>query len=288
MKPLLFPLLAGTLLACAQAPGQAQEFKEHLSKEFTPTGAVGSTTLAIYNVNGFIKVEGYPGNKVLLEIDKTISAKNQPTLELGKKEFSLQFEQKGDSLIVYIAEPFDSRPDRNRWNRENHRRIEYGYNLDFTVKIPYAMNLHASTVNHGDVVVNNVAGTLRVFNVNGAIALTNAKGTTELHTINGNVDANYLAVPSEKSTYYTLNGDIRVSYPASFSAELQFKSFNGSFFTDFADAEVLPTRVTRNQEGKGGGTVYKLNKDASIRIGKGGKTFRFETFNGNIYIKKQG
>ncbi len=33
--------------------------------------------------------------------------------------------------------------------------------------------------------------------------------------------------------------------------------------------------------------LYKLNKDTSIRIGNGGKILKFETFNGNIYIKKQ-
>ncbi|GAB3545350.1 DUF4097 family beta strand repeat-containing protein [Spirosoma fluminis] len=285
MNRFIIPCLAGLVVACAQSPATAQKSEEHIAKEFTVSNTTGGSTLAIYNVNGFIKVEGYSGDKVVLEVDKEISAKNNADLETGKKEFRLQFEQKGDSIIAYIAEPFDSRPNRNR--QERNHRIDYNFNLDFTVKVPNQMNLCVSTINHGNVTVNNVTGQLKVNNINGAITLTNAKGATEARTINGDVDINYLASPPEKSSYYTLNGNIRVSYPADLSADLHFKSFQGAFYTDFPNAEVLPTQVVKNQERQGDKTVYKLNKDTSIRIGKGGKALWFETFNGNIYIKKQ-
>lgn len=288
MKPLLIPVLAGLVLACAQTPATAQEFKEHVRKEFTVSKASGGL-LAIYNINGFIKVEGYAGDKVILEVDKVITAKNNQDLEIGKKEFQLGFDQKGDSIIAYIAEPFDSRPRRNRHNNNwnNDRDVDYDFTLDFTVKVPNHMNLVVSTVNHGDVLVKDVNGTLRARNVNGAIALNNIKGTTDAHTINGNVDVDYVANPPENSSYYTLNGNIRVTYPTNLSADLQFKTFQGSFYTDFPNAESLPMPATKTEQKNGNGTVYKLNKNTAIRIGNGGKTFKFETFNGNIYIKKQ-
>ncbi|WP_310586826.1 DUF4097 family beta strand repeat-containing protein [Runella sp. CRIBMP] len=150
------------------------------------------------------------------------------------------------------------------------------------------MNLHVSTVNGGDLSVKDVTGTLHVYNVNGAISLVNAKGATEVRTVNGNVEANYTAIPPGKSDYKTLNGDIKISYPANLSADCEFKSFRGEFYTDFPDVESLPVKVIKNQESKGDkSTTYKLNTETSIRIGNGGKIFRFETFNGNIYIKKQ-
>ncbi|AUD03367.1 DUF4097 family beta strand repeat-containing protein [Spirosoma pollinicola] len=287
MKLLLIPILAGLVLSCAQSPATAQEFKEHISKEFTVPKATGSV-LAIYNVNGFIKVEGYSGDKVVLEVDKSITAKSNQGLEFGKKEFQLKFEQQGDSIIVYIAEPFDSRPRRN-WNRDNDRNRDndYDFTLNFTVKVPNRINLVASTVNRGNVSVNDVEGSLRARNVNGAITLTNVKGTTDAHTINGNLDVDYVANPPENSSYYTLNGNINVSYPANLSADLQFKTFQGKFFTDFPDTEVLPVQAIKTTQKTSEGTVYKINKNTAIRIGKGGKTFKFETFNGSIYIKKQ-
>lgn len=289
MKRLLIPVLAGLVLSCAQSPATAQEFKEHVSKEFTVSKA-GSSALAIYNVNGFINVEGYSGDKVVIEVDKSITAKNNQDLETGKKEFQLQFEQKGDSLVAYIAEPFDSRPrrrqdHRNSWN--NDREVDYDFTLNFTVKVPNRMNLIVSTVNRGNVTVKGMDGTLRVRNVNGAITLTNVKGTTDAHTINGNLDVDYVANPPENSSYYTLNGDIRVSYPANFSADLQFKTFQGKFYTDFPNAEILPVQAIKTTQQTGSGTVYKLNKNTAIRLGNGGKVFKFETFNGSIYIKKQ-
>ncbi|GAB3908122.1 hypothetical protein GCM10028803_43140 [Larkinella knui] len=290
MKPFITLILVGLGLSCASASAQTQEFKDHISKEFTLSKDAGSSTLAIYNISGFIKVEGYAGTKVVLEIDRSISAKTTELLEQGKKEFLLQFDQDADSIIAYIAQPYDSRPNRNNWNNgngTNHRRIDYKYDLDFTVKVPYSMNLHVSTVNNGNVTVKDVSGSLFAHNVNGAITLTNIKGATDARTINGNVEANYLASPPEQSKYYTLNGDIKISYPANLSADLSFKSFQGEFYTDFPNAELLPAKVTKTQEKRSDGTVYKLNKDTAIRIGNGGKTLRFETFNGNVYIKKQ-
>ncbi|WP_420148163.1 DUF4097 family beta strand repeat-containing protein [Spirosoma sp.] len=285
MNPILIPVLAGLVLSCAQTPATAQEFKEHVRKEFTVSNAQRSV-LAIYNINGSIKVEGYAGDKVVLEIDKLITAKNNQDLETGKKEFQMQLEQKGDSILAYIAEPFDSRPNRNR-NRERNERINYDFNLDYVVKVPNQMNLAVSTINHGNVTVTNVAGNLKVRNINGAIALNNVKGTTDAHTINGNVDVDYVANPPENSSYYTLNGNINVTYPNNLSADMQFKTFQGSFYTDFPNAEALPVKATKTEQKTDSGTTYKINKNTAIRIGKGGKTFKFETFNGNIYIKKQ-
>lgn len=289
MKRLIIPFLAGVVLSCTQAPAQTQEFKEQIVKEYTLKQNAASSTLAIYNLNGDIKVEGYSGDKVILEVDKTISGKTAEILEQGKAEFKIMFEQNEDSVIVYILEPHDTRPNRNNWRGYNDkRRIEYRYNLDFKVKIPYSMSIHVSTVNGGDVSVSDVGGSLHAYNVNGKITLKNAKGSTEVRTINGNVEANYTAIPPGQSSYKTLNGDIKISYPASLSADCEFKSFHGEFYTDFDNIESLPVKVVKNQEQKGDKTtVYKLNTETSIRIGNGGKLFKFETFNGNIYIKKQ-
>jgi len=93
MKRTFIPFLAGMALCCLRLPASAQEFKEHISKEFTPSKGAGSV-LCIYNFSGFVKVEGYSGDKVLLEIDKTLSADDTAGLEAGKKEFRLEFEQR--------------------------------------------------------------------------------------------------------------------------------------------------------------------------------------------------
>ncbi|MDB5242988.1 MAG: hypothetical protein JWP57_3613 [Spirosoma sp.] len=287
MKQYIIPVITGLVMSCAQLKAQSQESKEHVSKVFSPPGGAGASVLVIYNINGFINVEGSADNKVSFDVDKRITANDKAALDKGRQEFKLMIEQKGDTIMAYIAEPFDSRPNRNNRRDRDDRRIDYDFALDFTVKIPRQMNVNVTTVNRGDVTVKDVAGALRVRNVNGAIALTNARGATDVHTINGDVTANYLASPPEKSSYYTLNGNIRVSYPANLSADMQFKTFQGEFYTDFPGAEILPAQVVKNQEKQGDKTVYKLTKTTAIRVGTGGKTLRFETFNGSVYIKKQ-
>ena len=287
MKKVIVSLLMGLGIICSVPRANARDFKEHISKEFIVSKDGTGSTLFIYNISGFIRVEGYAGNKVILEMDKTISADDDKTLEKGKKEFRLAFDQKSDTVIAYIAEPYDSRPHRN-WNHNDDREeVEYNYNVDFTVKVPFGMNLHISTVNDGIISVNNVSGVLHVSNVNAEILITNAKGTTYAHTVNGDVSVSYLTNPSEESSYYTINGNIKVTYQRDLSADLRFKSMNGDFYTDFPDAQLLPATVTRVEEKKERGLVYKLNAFMAVRFGKGGKTFKFETLNGNVYIKKQ-
>ena len=287
MKGIFSPLFCGLALLCA-AGVQAQEFKEHISKEF-PVSAARAGMLAIYNLNGPVKVEGYAGDKVVVEIDELITADDSTDLQAGQHEFKLGIDQKSDSIMFYIAEPYDTRPHR-RWRDEdgwNTRRPEYDIQLSFTVKIPYAMSLIASTVNHGDIMVKDVAGTLDLNNVNGPITIRNARGATKARTINGDVTVNYLDVPPAASDYYTLNGELSVTYPASMSAICQFKSMNGSFYTDFSDVEILPAQVVKNRQQTGDGIMYKLNVAKQVKIGSGGRLFKFETMNGDIYVKKQ-
>ncbi|HTI93394.1 MAG TPA: hypothetical protein VL727_22505 [Puia sp.] len=287
MKRKFIPLFVGLGMLCAIRPAaNAQEFKEHIKKEFPVLKATG-TVLAIYDLEGSINVEGYAGDKVVLEIDKVISAKTTELVETGKKEFKLEFEQKSDSIIVYIAEPYDTRPHSDRQRYNNERRIEYRCQLQFTVKVPYDMSLDIRTVNNGSLSIQDVNGSLKAHNVNGGITIKNAKGATEARTINGGVTVNYLSVPTDSSSYYTLNGTLEVTYPAALSANIQFKSMNGAFYTDFENTEPLPLFVVKNVENAGKGTMYRLDVARRIKFGNGGTVLKFETMNGNIYVKKQ-
>lgn len=273
-------------LCSSAAQAQGRESKEQIRREFTLTAAgAGRSTLAVYNVFGSVTVQGYNGSAVVVEATKTIWADNAQLLEQGRKEAQLGFEQRADSLVVYQQGPHDSRPRRNRVDQ--WRDIDYRYSFDVTVKVPAAMRVVVSTVNGGKVLVQDVAGPLQARNVNGPVTITNAREATLAHTINGDVAVSYAAAPSQPASYHTINGNIVVSYPPSVSADLYFKSMHGELYTDFPQAEVLPARVTQNQERDGQGTRYKLRKETAVRLGRGGTDYRFETLNGNVTIKQQ-
>lgn len=286
MKTYLNLLAAGILSLCACTSLPAQEVKEHISKQFTVNGKNNEAVLAIYNVFGSIKVEGYDGDKVMLEIDKNISSKYPDEIAKGKEEFRFEMEQQGDSIIIYIATPYDSRPNRNWDRKDEHKNIRYKYQLDFVVKVPHLMRLRISTINNGNVKVKDVYGTLWVSNVNGAVDVENAKGTTKATTVNGAVNVSYLVNPPSASVYHTINGDITVKYQNGLNADLYFKSMNGKYYTDFDNVEPINNTLEKNTEKKSNSTVYKISKGNAVRIGTGGKQFNFETLNGNVYIKK--
>jgi len=255
---------------------------DHISKKFTLKAAAGKSTLALYNTWGSVKVEGYNGSEIIIEADETIHGRNAEDVEKARAEFKAGFIQTVDSIIVYTAAPQDNRPGyRNGYNEWQGYYVE----LDYTVKVPNGMNINVATVNNGDVSVNNVYGLLSVRNVNGPIAITNAKGATNAHTVNGNLSVTYLNAPADACSYYTLNGKLEVTYPAGYTGDVQFKSFNGQFYTDFDNTQSVATEATV-EKNKSGATTYRLNKNRRIRIGNGGKLSTFETLNGNIYLKR--
>jgi len=280
----MMPFLTVMGLCFAQISASAQEYTQHIEKQFAHVSA--GSVVAVYNLFGFIKVEGTTGDQVTMSVDETIHAESNEALDVAKKEFKLGFDQKSDSVIAYTAYPYDTRP-RSHYHRDDVEGPHYHVVLEYTLRVPNNVNLRVSTVNNGFIDIKNVSGALKVNNVNGAITIANARGTTEARTINGNLTVSYAAIPPEASSYYTLNGKLEVTYPSGFAGDLQFKSMNGQFYTDFPDTEVLPVQVVKTQDHNSGGTVYKLEKNTRIRIGRGGKLFKFETLNGNIYIKKQ-
>lgn len=312
MKNVWIPLLTGMAISCTQVPLQAQEtreknkdeqkletrldrkraeyteeYKEHISKQYT-LQKTSAGILAVYNLEGSVKVEGYAGDQIRIEADKTLYARSKEILEQGEKETKLGFEQVGDSVVAYISEPWDTRP--HDWHNDNwndRRRIEYRCHIEYTIKVPFATNIRVSTVNDGNIIVQDVAGTLHVNNVNGGIKILNAKNTTWAHTINGDLTVNYSVNPAQESSFYTLNGTLTAVFQPGLSADIRLKTMNGGYYTDFDDLLVLPANIALSQDKRRDGTLYRINKNTDVRIGSGGKLFKFETLNGNIYIKKQ-
>ncbi|GAB3837756.1 hypothetical protein GCM10028821_38400 [Hymenobacter jeollabukensis] len=290
--PALLTLLSLAFSTQCQAQSRdagAHRSEEKISRQFRLSADAARSTLAVYNIIGSVTVQGYSGNEVLLEATKTIKAESAQTLETGKKEAVLGFLQRNDSVVVYLAGPHDSRPNRGRYNRsEQHEKPGYTFQFDFVIKVPAAMNLHVATVTDGKVLVQDVSGSkLDAYNVNGAISLQNVRGTTTARTVNGNVDAVYSGSPTGPCSYHTINGQLNVTYPRDVAADVHFKTMHGELYTDFPEAELRPVQVSQTQQPGASGTKYKLSKDRVMRLGQGGKDFRFETLNGDVTIKQQ-
>jgi hypothetical protein len=275
MKKFIILLFTGALISCANA----QTSKEVIKKEISLVSAAKEVTLEVYNLRGSVKVEGYSGDKIIVEIDKTVTGKSQSDINLALNEFELGIDQNTNNVVIYTKAPYDTRP--NQKNNSSTQR-DYGIKLDFSIKVPHDINLKLSTINDGNLISSKVYGELHLNNINGAISVQNAKSLVNLQTINGGIDVVYDSAPLDGSSYHTINGTINATYPSTVSADLKLKSMNGSFYTDFPEAEVVPKTIIKKSDNS-----YKLNKDTHLKIGNGESKLSFETLNGDIYIKKK-
>lgn len=293
----VFIIIVGCLML---QTAYAQQFSEKINKEFSFEKKSQDNLLMVANINGHIKVTGYEGDKIILEATRSIFGKTDARLEKGKAEVQLGVIDRADTLILYVEDgcnSFGKVSDRRNNNGSNYKgwgynwncqgrncRMEYDYKMDFVLKIPSGIHLVASTINEGDIVVENVKGSVDANNINGSIKLTNLVRESEASTINGDVDIEYASNPLKDCRFYTLNGDINAWFKKGLAATFSFESFNGSFYTNIDNLEPLPVRVSQTKEGEG--IKYKVNGNR-YQVGKGGAYLDFETFNGNVYLKEK-
>jgi len=292
-----FIILIGSWLVSDLA--WAQVFTEKISTEYNFENKAMENTLIVANINGSIDVVGYAGDKVVLEVEKIIQAKTQERLQKGKQEIQLGMIDRADTLIFYVRGDCNMFSENNKGFRFNDKRWGYHwensdgdddcrqvfeYKLNFTLKVPFAVHLQLSTINDGNITVENVKGSVSASNVNGSIKLSNLTKEASASTINGDVDIEYDHNPESDCRFYTLNGDINANFQKGLVADLSFESFNGSFFTNVNQLASLPPEIEKSTKGEG--IKYKL-KGNRYQIGKGGAHLDFETFNGNVYLKEK-
>jgi hypothetical protein len=278
----------------------AQNFSEKILKEFAFEKKSEANAVMIANVNGSVKVVGYEGDKIIVEVSKSINAKTDARLEKGKKEVQLGVIDRADTLILYVEDgcnTFGRNTKRNKkdgwynqgwgynWNcNDRHCESDYDYKMDFTIKVPSSVNLMVSTINDGDISVEKVSGVVMANNINGSIRLVNLEREADASTINGDVDIEYVRNPKNDCRFYSLNGDINAWFQKGLGAELSFESFNGDFYTNVPSIESLPVKVEKASHGDG--VKFKVNGNR-YKVGAGGVFLDFETFNGNVYLKER-
>jgi DUF4097 and DUF4098 domain-containing protein YvlB len=293
-------LMLLVLIPLIPLSSKAQSFTEKVNKEFTFEKKGVNNALLVANINGSITVTGYEGDKIMVELTRTIKAKTPERLEKGKAQIKLGVMDRADTIILYtegLCSHFGkSKKDQGDWshrggwgyqwnNQDNEDCKELcDYSFDYVIRIPMTVNLMVSTVNDGDIEVENLRGSIVASNINGSIKLSNISREANASTINGDVDITYTKNPEQACRFYTLNGDINAWFQKGLSANLSFESFNGELFTNVPHLESLPVIVEKKETEKG--TKFKVNGNR-FKVGSGGVVLDFETFNGNVYVKEK-
>jgi len=295
-------LITGFVVSLATVCG-GQTFNETIRQELAFEKKTSNNVLMVFNVNGDVNIQGYNGDKIIIEVEKKIKGKTQARLDQGKEEIQLGVIDRADSLILYVKGVCNEFGrlvnDRRRGNRRksngwgynwnnncNGRDCDkmYDYTMDFTIKVPASVSAYASTVNDGDIDIINITGHLTVDNINGSIGLKDISGATDASSINGNVDLDYSGNPPADSRYYALNGDINANFRKGLAAQLTFKSFNGELYSSVD--EITPMAVSVEKYEKGEGIHYRVNGN-KYKVRQGGPLLNFETFNGDVILKEK-
>jgi len=283
MKKILLALAALGMAASLPASPD-REFpvreKEEIRNTFKTSG---SAELAVDNVIGRIKVEGYEGTEIALVAVRTIEAESGEKARQAKAEVRLDIIQEGDTLKIYVDGPF-RRDDHDRFFRR-HEDPGYVVRYDFELRVPRRTGIDVRTVNDGDIEVENVEGDFDVANVNGRVRMTGIRGSGDVRTVNGEIAVSFRSQPAGECSFRTVNGEVVVGFPENPSADFRIKTMNGEIYTDFP-VTGLPAAAGKAKRDENGRFVYKSDRFFGVRSGKGGPEIKLETLNGDILIKK--
>ncbi len=258
-------------------------FSQELSKTFDATNI---KYLLVANIQGDIQVTGTNTAQIMLSANQTINNK------VSGSDPEIGLLQEGDTLAIYIQSDC-SHFSLNK--RKNDGKRKWGYSnwddchkqtslkVDFAIRVPLETVVILSTINDGDIQVENIETPIWANNINGHVNLTQINNISEARTINGDVTIRFKNNPKQTGFFYTLNGNINAFFPGDLEADVSFKTFQGNFFTDFETAKAGPVKIEATQGGDG--FIYKLDGRSNIRINNGGINLDFETFNGNVYLR---
>ncbi|GAB2966450.1 hypothetical protein GCM10027048_41070 [Hymenobacter coalescens] len=278
------------LLAVALAsPLRAQTGgKEQLSVALSAPAKPG--TLHVKLVSGSINVVGYGGKEVLIAAET--GPRSSPHRGPGPSDIGPRPGRGPTPPTGPGMRRIDSNAsfDLTAEEKDNHvyvRSQSWQRPVNLTIKVPQRFSLQISTVQDGDITVENVSGELEVNNVNGAIELNQVSGSAVATTVNGPVTASFKTVTAgAPMAFSTVNGKVDVGLPASTKASLKLKSDHGEIYSDFD----LTTERNALKASRPTGTngMYRLSVDEWNygKLNGGGAEIMLKSLQGNIYIRK--
>jgi hypothetical protein len=251
--------------------------QETIHRSFTVAGA--DRKLTIDNVSGYIHITGTDGSQVEVNVVRHNRAESQDKLETAKRQVKLQISQQGNTVDIFEDGPFRNSNDGINYRGDDH----YGYVavFDYDVQVPRDIELVLKDFNHGDIDVKATSGKFTVREFNGGIVMDQVAGAGNIRSFNGPVKVTFVGNPERDLDVETFNGAVDLYFPPGLNADLRFKTFNGGVYSDF---EVMAVPVSASGRIDRARYVYRSGRDGSGRIGKGGPSLSFKTFNGPIRL----
>lgn len=262
--------MLGLALVVGAAGAQQEADPQRIA---VPVGSPGEqVVLEVSLLSGAVRVEGYDGDQVVVE-----ATRKEPNREVEKVDGMYRIPNNTLGLSV----------------EQNGNTVEVGGNwrsnvAEVSIQVPRKTSVKIDTVNDGEIEIAGVDGDHELSSVNGEIEARAVGGSVVASTTNGDVTVELLRVtPDTPMSFTTWNGDVEVSFPPSFGAQLVMKVGQGEIFSEF-EVAVDPLGARMKREDGARGTRLELESEVRARLGGGGPEVRFETFNGDVRIRKSG
>jgi hypothetical protein len=264
-------ILSGQVMA-KQATTATADQKDQLVVPLSEPGKPYKLHVGL--INGSIKVIGYEGKDIIIDITSEDKRKTKDRGESG----GMKRITAGNGMDVTVQE---------KNNAVTINTDSWKGSVNLVIKVPSTQaTMHLSCINDGDLVVDNVSGEFEVSNSNGGVTMTNISGSAVVSALNHNIKVSFKSVdPKAAMSFASLNGNIDVTFPATFKANVKLKTDRGDMYTDFdLDADKTQPAPKKTNDGK----TYRISLENWVygKIGGGGPELMMKNMNGNIYIRK--
>lgn len=207
--------------------------------------------------NGGIRVTGWDRNETVVQA--VIQTRARTADRAQQIADSVQI-QAGGGQVRAVG------PDLEQRDRE-------GWSVSFRISVPRQTDLNLSASN-GGITLDGVSGNIQFDTTNGGVRLTDLAGWVHGRTRNGglHVALNGQIWDGTGLDVETTNGGVNLAIPDGYSADLETRTVNGGFRTDYP--------ITLQGE-------LSTRRGISTRLGAGGPPLRVRTTNGGVRITKR-
>lgn len=241
-------LLAGIVLSASMQV--FADVRDEVKKSFVVSE---NAEFRLSNINGEVEIQGW--NKSEIQVIAIIEAEDKESRE------RIEVEMKENSRGVSVETHYK----KGSWGNNNSGSVNY------TVKLPHSTTLSEVESVNGSIVVEEVAGEMKLTTVNGAIEASGLTKDSEVTSVNGGIEIKYAAVADSLRNIEidTVNGRVKLVLPKNIGADVEVETMHGSIRNDFGLKAEKNAFIGRSLEGTIG--------DGRVRI-------NIETVNGSVSI----
>ncbi len=231
-----------------------------------------------YTHNGALTVKGYSGKEVIVEAKvresrieekEEVPAKARGMQRISASRTGLVIEEENNEMEVHVT--------------------AYDNTVDLIIQVPFKTSLKLASHENGDIVVENVTGEIEATSHEGGVTLKKISGSAVVHAFDGSIMVDFDQMdPGKPMSFASYDGDIDVTFPAAFKANVKMRTQEGEIYSDFeVDLKTAPQQQVQDERKKGGKYRISFGEFIYGAVNGGGPEFQFETYDGNIFIRKK-